>query len=87
VEDIRKDLEKRHDFSTYACFRAVDELNDGSINPDNLRAFLKNNGYFPKEEEVIAIIRRLDVDADAKISYEEFCDAIKTQEFSRPAQS
>jgi hypothetical protein len=25
LEEIRKELEKRHDFATYACFRAVDE--------------------------------------------------------------
>ena len=87
TEEIRKELEKRHDFSTYACFRAVDELNEGDINPENLRAFFKTNGYIPTEDEVIAIVRRLDVDADCKISYAEFCDAIKTQEFSKKPQS
>lgn len=34
---------------------------------DNLRSFFKNNGYYPSEDEVIAIIRRLDVNADCKI--------------------
>jgi Ca2+-binding EF-hand superfamily protein len=75
---MRKDLEKRHDFSTHGCFRAVDDLNEGDINPDNLRAFLKSNGYYPTEDEVIAIVRRLDVDADCKINYAEFSEAIKT---------
>ena len=32
TEELRKDLEKRHDFSTYACFRAVDERNEGDVN-------------------------------------------------------
>jgi hypothetical protein len=32
AEERRKDLVKRHDFSTYACFRAIDELNEGEIN-------------------------------------------------------
>jgi len=45
---------------------------------DNLRAFFKNNGYYPTEDEVIAIIRRLDVDADCKVSYAEFSEAIKS---------
>ena len=75
---MRKDLERRHDFSTYACFRAVDDQNDGDVNPDNLRSFFKNNGYYPTEDEVIAVVRRLDVDADCKINYAEFCEAIKT---------
>ena len=56
----------------------MDEANEGDINPDNLRAFFKSNGYYPTEDEVIAIVRRLDVDADCKISYEEFCEGIKT---------
>lgn len=77
------DLGRRHDFSTYACFRAVDDHNEGDVNPDNLRAFIKNNGYYPSEDEVIAIVRRLDVDADCKINYAEFSEAIKSQEFPK----
>ncbi len=87
TEDIRKELEKRHDFSTYACFRSVDEANEGDVNPDNLRSFFKNNAYYPTEDEVIAIVRRLDVDADCKISYAEFCEAIKTQEFTKAREA
>jgi Ca2+-binding EF-hand superfamily protein len=82
-EDLRIDLARRHDFSTYACFRAVDDRSEGDVNPDNIRSFIKNNGYYPSEDEVIAVVRRLDVDADCKINYAEFCEAIKTNEFSR----
>jgi Ca2+-binding EF-hand superfamily protein len=81
-EERRKDLVKRHDFSTYACFRAVDEMNEGEINLDNMRAFLKRAGHYPTEEEVIAIVRRLDTNADSSVSYAEFSEAIKPQEFS-----
>lgn len=73
-EERRKDLVKRHDFSTYACFRAVDELNEGEINADNLRAFLKKAGHYPTEEEIVAIVRRLDADADNKIYYADFSE-------------
>ena len=31
TEEIRKELNKRHDFSTYACFRTVDADNVGYI--------------------------------------------------------
>lgn len=60
TEEMRKDLQRRHDFSTYSCFRSIDEGNEGEINVDNARAFLKRNGHYPREEEVIAIIRRMD---------------------------
>eukprot|EP00347_Sterkiella_histriomuscorum_P002829 403366641 len=83
-EDLRVDLNRRHDFSTYACFRIIDDQNEGDVNPDNIRSFIKNNGYYPNEDEVIAIVRRLDVDADCKVNYAEFCEAIKPQEFQRP---
>ena len=75
-------MAKRHDFSTYGCFRAIDDYNEGDINPDNIRKFFKSNGYYPSEDEIIALVRRLDYNADCKISYEEFSEAIKTQEFS-----
>lgn len=78
TEDIRKDLAKRHDFSTYQCFRTIDSLNEGEINPGNIRQFFKSNGHYPSEDEIIALVRRLDYDADCKINYEEFCEAIKT---------
>lgn len=68
---------KRHDFSTYACFRAVDESNDGEINIDNLRAFLIKTGHYPREEELVALVRRLDCDADSRITYAEFSESIK----------
>lgn len=36
--------------------------------------FLKNNGHFATERELLAIIRRIDTDGDAKLSYTEFTD-------------
>ncbi len=76
-EEARKDLVKRHDFSTYACFRAVDLLNEGEINLDNLRPFMKRAGHYPNEEEIVAAVRRLDLDADSSINYAEFSEALK----------
>lgn len=81
-EELRKDLVRRHDFSTYACFRAIDELNEGEVNLDNLRSFLKRVGHYPTEDEVVAVIRRLDCNADSCVSYADLSEAIKPQEFS-----
>ncbi len=47
-----------------------------------MRAFLKKAGHYPTEEEVVAIIRRLDLNADSSISYAEYSEALKPQEFS-----
>ncbi len=74
---LRIELEARYDYSTYSAFKCVDKYNDGFINSFNLGQFLKNNGHYAQEREILAIIRRIDTDGDAKISYSEFCDFIR----------
>ena len=43
-------------------------------------SFLCNTGYHASESEVIAIIRRLDLDADQRVSFEEFRSAVEISE-------
>ena len=43
-------------------------------------SFLCNTGYHASESEVIAIIRRLDVDADQRVSFEEFRSSVEISE-------
>ena len=45
----------------------------------NLRRFLRNMGVLMSKHELVALIRRIDLDGDAKISYEEFFEGIKSQ--------
>lgn len=70
----------RYDYSSYAAFRAIDKYNEGNINTFNLSTFLKNNGHYASEKELLAIIRRIDTDGDAKLSYSEFADFIRSSE-------
>ena len=46
------------------------------MNGRNLQSFLRMNGHFASDEEIIAIVRRLDADADQIIKYQEFCDGV-----------
>ena len=64
LERSKAELQKRYDFSTLAAFDSVDTLRRGCITNEAVQSFLKVNGYYATEQEVIAIIRRLDVDAD-----------------------
>lgn len=48
-----------------SSFRSVDRLNSGLISTVNLGAFLRDNGHFATEAELLAIIRRIDTDGDA----------------------
>lgn len=96
-EILKSDLEARYDYSAYAVYKTIDRLNDGFIDTYNLSQFLKNNGHYATERETLAIIRRIDTDGDAKLSYTEFSeflasasplrsstleDSLKTRSFS-----
>lgn len=48
----------------------------------NIQSFLRLNGFYATDSEIVAIIRRLDVDADQKITYDEFIEAFKPQSSS-----
>ena len=42
---------------------------------------MKDTGYFATESELIAIVRRMDIDSDNEITFSEFCDFFKTNTF------
>ena len=71
---MKTELEIRYDYSIHSSFRAIDRYNEGYIDTYNLGQFLKNNGHYASERELIAIIRRIDTDGDAKLSYSEFSE-------------
>lgn len=52
-------------------FREIDKDSSGFINFQNLFDFFKKNGIYPYEEELIAIIRKLDKDDDGRLVLEE----------------
>jgi Ca2+-binding EF-hand superfamily protein len=74
---LKVELESRYDFSTYAVFRTIDRDNNGFIEPNNLRDFFRSHGVYLSDREVLAIIRRVDTDGDARISYSEFSDFLR----------
>ena len=79
LDTLRRDLEIRFDYSTLACYRSVDRYNEGRINTFNLGTFLRNVGHYASETELLAIVRRIDTDGDANLSYSEFCDFVRSQ--------
>lgn len=80
LEILKNELEVRYDYSTFAAFRSIDRYNEGNINTYNLGLFLKNTGYYATEKELLAIIRRIDTDGDAKLSYSEFSEFLRSSE-------
>ena len=54
----------RPDYNTLAAFNCIDCTNEGVLNHRNIAQFLRLNGHNASGAEVIAIVRRIDADAD-----------------------
>ena len=75
---LKRELELRYDYSSMAAYRSVDRYNDGRINTFNMGTFLRQCGHYASETELLAIVRRIDTDGDAQLSYAEFADYIRS---------
>ena len=62
IEDIRQELWLRRDFSLLDSFDAIDRYRDGYVTEYSLKTFLSRNGHYITDEDVLAIMRRLDHD-------------------------
>jgi Ca2+-binding EF-hand superfamily protein len=72
LEELKKRLEISYDFTVKRAYASVDDWNYGYLDHSNIRRFLKNMGYRASKKEIVAILRRLDMDGDAKVSFKEF---------------
>lgn len=72
LEDLKREMEYEYDYSVSAAFNAIDRPRTGIIDTFNCGSFLRSCGHYASEFELLAIIRRLDTDGDARINYSEF---------------
>ena len=63
----------QHDFVPSKAFKAIDIYRQNTIKAADLKSFLCRNGYQASLSDGSAIIRRLDMDNDSAINFEEFC--------------
>ena len=80
-EDLKHIFESCTDYSANKAYKSVDYQGIGFIDIKTLENFfrrLKCKGI--QLEDTAAIIRRLDLDSDAKLKPEEFLKGIKAQE-------
>lgn len=79
LEGCKRDLELGLDYTATSAFRSIDRYASGLITTVNLGAFLRDQGHWASETELLAIIRRIDTDGDASVDLREL------SEFLRPA--
>ncbi len=62
------------------AFNCIDDWKYGYIDRKNLKSFFRKHLYLASTRECIAIIRRFDLDADARLSLKEFTEGLKPNE-------
>jgi Ca2+-binding EF-hand superfamily protein len=72
-------FEFSYDSSVKAAFKAIDDWNYNYIDKQNLKRLLRSMGHLASKQEIVAILRRFDLDREAKINMKEFGEAIRTQ--------
>ena len=77
---LKQDLASSYDFNTDSCYKNIDDCNFGFIDTSNLKRFLVKCCIYASDALLIAIIRRMDLDADARLSKREFFDGIQPLE-------
>ena len=80
TEELKQEMDATKNFCVKKAFRAIDDWDYGFIDKKNLKSFLRKHNYIASTAECIAIIRRLDLDADARLSRQEFADGLKPEE-------
>ena len=58
------------------------EISNGQtfISMSDLIQYMETNGFYPRTEDLEAILRRCDHDADRALSYEEFCEVTELEQ-------
>jgi len=72
MEMLKHQLHKCADWNTRAAFNLLDSQRQGFINHFNLYGFLNQNSYDASDEELIAVIRRIEGQGNGTVEYEEF---------------
>lgn len=79
-EMLKQELATAYDFNLESCYKVIDDCNFGFIDTSNLKRFLVKCCIYASDALLISIIRRMDLDADARLNKREFSDGIVPQE-------
>ena len=79
TEELKQEMYSTKSFCVQKAFEAIDDWKYGYIDRKNLKSFLRKHKYIASTAECMAIIRRLDLDADARISRHEFEEGLRPE--------
>lgn len=80
MEEQKQSLECSKQFDYARAFAEIDDWSYGFIDKKNLKSFLRKHGCLASNKDVMSIIRRMDLDGDARVSKEEFIQSLQPVE-------
>lgn len=72
VEQAKRELTARYDWSCMQAFETVDRHREKYLTYQNVHDFCRQNDFRASELDIVAVIRRMDMDADQRVSFDEF---------------
>lgn len=76
------DLTQSEDYKNLDAFIMVDVDGSGRITFSNLKQYFQKEQVYPTDEEIFALLRRLDREGDGLVPFEDFIQAIQPLEFN-----
>jgi Ca2+-binding EF-hand superfamily protein len=77
AEMLKYNLHNAVNWNTKSAFNMIDNQREGLLNTENIRLFLSLNYYEASEDELIAIVRRLEKKGTGVVDFNEFRIAIE----------
>ena len=76
LEMLKQSLHRCPGWNTQAAFAEIDSQNQGEVSHFNLYGFLNLHGFDATDQELIAMVRRIEGRGNGKVDYDEFVTAI-----------
>jgi len=80
TEEIKQRMEASKTFCCEAAFQCVDDWSYGFIDRKNLSSFFRKHNYKASRTECLSVIRRFDLDGDARVSNREFIEGLTPEQ-------
>ena len=74
---MKRDLARTPRYDLQHLFDAITQDGSKLIDRPTLKSFLLSMSFIPNDNLILAIIRRMDLDSDAKLSFLEFVEAVR----------
>jgi hypothetical protein len=75
-EELKQRMASTKTFSLQLAFSLIDDWQYGYVDRKNLKSFFRKHQHVASSLECACIIRRLDLDADARLSLTEFVEGL-----------